>query len=215
MTASGDTKEIVIIGGRAIGRSLLDVLDRDARYRVVCIIDDGLDVDAIDGVPVRSFASYSFPCASALLALGMPADKRVYLKRTLEIGLTPETYISPLALVGRSARIGRGSIIFPFASVIDGAQLGEFVYLSLYAGAGKQAKVGDFCTLMNYSSVRGAEIGQDTVVAGSSHILDGANIGQSCWVAPGVIVRKPAGDGRLVLSGGKSAPFRGASMPRK
>lgn len=202
----GTSRDIVIVGGRAIGRSLLDILQLDGRYRPVCIIDDGLAETQVCGVPVRDFANYDLPCTRALLALGMPADKQIYLAKAQAIGLSFESYVSPLALVGGSTRIGSGSIIFPFASLIDGAELGSFVYLSLYAGAGKSARVGDFCTLMNYSSVRGAHIGQSTVIAGNSHVLDGAHVGKCSWVAPGVVVRKPVGDNRIALGGGRSGP---------
>jgi len=44
---------------------------------------------------------------------------------------------------------------------------------------------------MNYSSVRGANLGEDVVVTTGAHILAHASIGEGAWVGPGSIVRRP------------------------
>ena len=184
-------RDVVLVGGRCIGRTLLDRLEVDPRWRVVCIIDDGLGVTHLWDTPVCGFDDYPHDCRSAILALGKPADKRFYRQKALSIGLDFVTYIDAMAVVGGSCRVGKGSVILPFVTVVDGAQIGEHVFLSVYSGAGKNARIGDYATLMNYSSVRGATIGDDAVLTGAVHVLDGADVGDRCWVAPGTILRRP------------------------
>jgi acetyltransferase-like isoleucine patch superfamily enzyme len=204
-------QDVVLVGGRVIGRTLLDRLEADPRWRVVCIIDDGLGVKELRGTPVCSFESYKDNCRSAILALGNPEDKRFYRQKALSIGLNFVTYIDSMAVVGGSCRIGDGSVILPFATVIDGAEIGEHVYLSVYSGVGKGARVGDYTTLMNYSSVRAANLGHDVVLSGAVHILDGAHVGDGSLVAPGTILRRPVPAGRFVWG----QPLRARHRPRK
>ena len=195
---TGVATEVVLIGGRTIGRTLLDRLAIDPRFRVVAIIDDGLAVHAIDGVPVASFLSYEHPCRTAILALGMPEDKRFYRDKAANLGFRFISFIDQSALVGKSACIGNGSIVMPFASVVDGSRLGEFVYISFYSGVGKGGELGDYSTVMDHSSVRAAQIGDDVVLAGAVHIMEGAHVGRASWVAPGTILRNPMPPGQLI-----------------
>lgn len=184
-------RDVVLIGGRAVGRMLIDRLQDDPVWNIICVIDDGLEQNHICGIPVRTFDSYSFPCRLALLALSSPADKRFYKARGEAIGLTFTTYIDRFAAVGKSCNVGKGAIIFPFASVLIDGDLGEFTTLSSYAAVGNDARVGNYSTLMNYASVRGAVIGEDAVLATGAHILANATIGDGAWIGPGSLVRRP------------------------
>ena len=214
MTGSaGAHRDVVLVGGRCIGRTLLERLEENRDWHVVCVIDDGLKASTLLGKPVCGFEDYSYDCRTAILALGNPADKRFYRKKALSIGLTFATYIDPMALVASSCRIGAGSVVMPFASVVDGTEIGEHVFLSLYSGAGKNARVGDYSTLTNYSSVRAAILGVDVTLASAAHVLEGANVGDGCWLAPGTILRRPVGPGQLVW--GNSAHRRRRSTAER
>lgn len=183
--------DVVLVGGRSIGQLLVDRLHEDPAWNIICVIDDGLKQEYFNGIPVRTFESYDFPCRLAFLALSKPSDKRFYRARAEAIGLDFATYIDRFAAVGKSCRIGKGAIIFPFASLLIDGELGEFTTLSAYAAVGNNAFVGNYSTLMNYSSVRGADIGEDVVVATSAHILAHASIGNGAWIGPGSLVRRP------------------------
>lgn len=206
-------RDVVLVGGRVIGRTLLDRLETDPRWRVVCIIDDGLGLKELRGTPVCNFENYTDDCRSAILALGSPEDKRFFRQKALSIGLNFATYIDSLAVVGSSCRIGDGAVILPFATVIDGADIGDYVYLSVYSGVGKGARVGDYSTLMNYSSVRAANLGCDVVLSGAVHVLDGAHVGDGSWVAPGTILRRPVPAGQLVWGQPLRARHRARHVP--
>lgn len=182
--------DVVLVGGRAVGKMLIDRLYDDPTWNIACIIDDGLKQEHLYGIPVRTFDSYDLPCRLALLALSSPADKRFYQARGEAIGLTFITYIDRSAAVGKSCKIGKGAIIFPFASVLIDGDLGDFTTLSAYAAVGNNACVGSYSTLMNYASVRGANVGVDVVLATGAHILADATIGDGVWVGPGSLVRR-------------------------
>ncbi len=124
-------REVVLVGGRTIGRTLLDRMETDPRWHMVGIPDDLISVKEVQGTPVFRFDSYTHECRTAVLALGMPADKRLYRKKGADIGLNFATYIDAMAVVGSSCRVGAGSVILPFATVIDGAEIDEHVFLSV------------------------------------------------------------------------------------
>lgn len=183
--------DVVLVGGRAVGQMLIDRIDGDPAWNIACIIDDGLQQEHLHGIPVRTFETYDLPCRLAFLALSKPADKRFYQARGEAIGLTFASYVDRFAAVGKSCKIGRGSIIFPFASLLIDGALGEFTTLSAYAAVGNNASVGNYSTLMNFASVRGANTGEDVVLATAAHVLAGATLGEGVWVGPGSLVRRP------------------------
>jgi UDP-3-O-[3-hydroxymyristoyl] glucosamine N-acyltransferase len=184
-------RDVVLIGGRCMGRVLIDRLEQDPNWNAVAVIDDGLEVDVLQGIPVRRFDNYAFDCHDAILALSRPEDKRHYQKKAEAIGLGFLTYVDRMAVVGASCKIGEGSVVLPFATVLAGGQLGKFVFLSTYAEVAKDAVVGSYATIMNYSSVRAAQVGEDAVLATAVHVLDGANVGDRAWIAPGTLLRRP------------------------
>jgi acetyltransferase-like isoleucine patch superfamily enzyme len=198
------TRDVVLIGGRTMGRILIDRMDQDPTWNVICVIDDGLAVDALQGQPVRRFDNYDFDCHDAILALSKPQDKRYYQKKAQAIGLRFVTYVDRMAVVGASCTIGEGSVVLSFATVLAGGQVGKFVFLSAYAEVGKDAVVGDYATMMNYASIRAAQIGEDAVLATAAHVFDGANVGSRAWIAPGTLLRRPVPADHF--AGGGSSP---------
>jgi acetyltransferase-like isoleucine patch superfamily enzyme len=210
-TIENQRRTVLLIGGRGLGRSLLDRLERDPSWWIAGIIDDGLGVKTLRGVPVYGFDDYPRECRTAIMAVSKPADKKTYRQKAVDSGLDLVSYVDATALVGSGCQIGSGCVILPFSIVMDEAELGEHVFVSCYCAVGKGARVGDYATIMNYSSVRGANVGAGAVLTTAVHVMDGAHVGEGCWVAPGTILRKPVPPGHLAWG----APPRHRPLPKR
>lgn len=75
--------------------------------------------------------------------------------------------IHPTAVVAKSAKIGEGVVICPFALVSSHVQLDDFVTMNFYSSCGHDAKVGKYCILSPYATVNGFSILEDEVFLGS------------------------------------------------
>lgn len=78
------------------------------------------------------------------------------------------TLIHPTAVVTKSAKIGEGVVICPFALVSHNVELDDFVMMNFYSSCGHDAKVGKYCILSPYATLSGFSILEDEVFL-SSH----------------------------------------------
>ena len=77
------------------------------------------------------------------------------------------TLIHPTAVVAKSAHIGEGVIICPFALVSSHVELQDFVTINFYSSCGHDAKVGKYCILSPYATLNGFTILEDEVFLGT------------------------------------------------
>lgn len=94
--------------------------------------------------------------------------------------------ISPLAIVGKEARIGRGAVIDPFATVADDVVLGSNTWIGSHAIIMDGCRIGDDCKIYPGAILGGAP--QDLKYAGEEttvEILEGAVIREYCTINRG------------------------------
>ncbi len=98
-----------------------------------------------------------------LLAIGnMPARRRV-VEAIAAKGGRFLTMVHPSAYVSPGAKIGEGSIVYPFACVSNMADLNDYVHLSIYASMGHDSRAGRFCLLAPYATLNGFSYLEDEV----------------------------------------------------
>lgn len=94
-------------------------------------------------------------------------------KESIEMGLTPLTFIDKRALVDVDAKIGKGSWIGMGACVQTGAELGEGCILWGMAWVGHSSKIGSFSFVSTNSTICGNVI-----------------LGESCYVGVNCAVKE-------------------------
>ena len=90
-----------------------------------------------------------------LLAIGSPGGRRLVAERLKAKGAKFLTMVHPTAQISPLAKIGQGTIIYPFCLVTNMVQLGEFCLLNAYAGCGHDAEVGAYSVLCPHATVLG------------------------------------------------------------
>ena len=195
--AGRDRKEIVLVGARGQAKDLIGYLEEDGGYRILCLLDE-LAVPKVMGYDVVAPDAYDLGCRDALLAIGMPQDKRAVLGMYSRFGFRWQGFIDRRAAVSPHARLGQGCIVAPFAVAAGDVELRDHVYLACFAGAGHDSVVGDFCSLLPYSGLGGAAtLGPGTVLGAGARVMQGIAIGADVSVAAGATVMSDLPDGVL------------------
>ncbi len=124
-----------------------------------------------------------------LCAIGDPQLKKRYCLEIIGKGGQLATFIHPTALVGKSVRIGEGSIICPFTQLSCDIQLGKAVTFGTLSSVGHDVVIGDWCLLSGHCGVGGNAILEEGVfLGGHTTVLPGARVGAWSHVGPGSVV---------------------------
>lgn len=65
------------------------------------------------------------------------------------------TFVHPLARVAKTAQIGEGAVIYPFAVVSNQSELAPHVHLNYYASVGHDCRLGRYVLLAPYATLNG------------------------------------------------------------
>ena len=108
-----------------------------------------------------------------VVANGDPAIKAKLVRKIQQAGGSLLSVIHPTCYVAKSATVGEGAILCPFAFVGPYAVLAPHVTLNVSAGCGHNARIGSFTVLSPYSSA-----------AGAANLGEGVFLGSYAFVAP-------------------------------
>jgi len=114
------------------------------------------------------------------------------LKRKL-VDINPDkwsTFIHSSAFVSKFAKIGKGTIVCPHATINGDAIVGDFVTLNNYTLVAHNAVVGDYSTFSPYSGIMGHSIvGEDTFFGTAAYSIPNVKLGNKIKVSAGSMVR--------------------------
>ena len=107
-----------------------------------------------------------------LLGIGQVEPRRRIVEVLKSRGARFLTLIHPTAHVDSTATLGEGCIVYPFATIMNNVQIGNFVMLNLYSSAGHDTQIGDYCTFSPYATMNGFSVLEEEVFLGTH---------SSCW----------------------------------
>ena len=110
-----------------------------------------------------------------VLAIGNMKARRQTVEALLVKGGQFLTMIHPTALVADTARIGKGAVIYPYATLSNCAVLDDHVHLSIYASLGHDTRVGRYCLLSPYATLNGFAVIGDDVFMGTHSMIGPEN----------------------------------------
>jgi sugar O-acyltransferase (sialic acid O-acetyltransferase NeuD family) len=144
-----------------------------------------------------------------LLAVGDVALRKRLVLSLQSRGAKFVSLIHPTAVVAKTARLGEGCVLYPYAVVMNAAQLADFVLLNLHASAGHDAKIGRFSNLCPYATMNGFSVLEDEVfMATHSSVLPGCCVGWGSKVSAGSVAVRNVGPQSLVYGvPGKQMPL--------
>lgn len=166
---------IIIIGAGGFGREVYywsKATFSNAQFKLKGFISNNpkdLDNFDIDATILGDENTYTIEEKDRFIcAIGDDIDtKKRIVTHLKNKGATFINLLHPTAVVAKSAKIGEGVIICPFALVSSHVELQDFVLMNFYSSCGHDAKLGKYCVLSPYATVNGFSILEDEVFLGS------------------------------------------------
>ena len=192
---------LLVYGGGGHGKAVIELIQAGGKYRVIGIIDDGLEAGSfVLGVPVLGAGHEALSalaeagCKLAANAVGGigAIDSRIQVfERLIKASYQSPALVHPSAVVEASAKLGQGVQIFPHAYVGSSCQINKGVIVNT------GAIVSHDCLLDEY-----VNIAPGAILAGGVHIGEGSLIGMGVTINLNVKVggRTRVGNSAVVKS---------------
>jgi acetyltransferase EpsM len=206
-----DSSVVVIYGGGGHGKALIDLVRATESYRIVGIIDDGLEAGTtIMEVPVLGGADKLQELANdgirqAINAVGGVGDmnSRIQVFRRLEaLHFKFPNLIHPTAWVEPGAKLFAGVQVFPHAYIGSEAQIG------LGAIINTAAVISHDCVLQEYVNIApgavlagNVSIGEGTLIGMGVTINLNVQVGQGAKIGNSAVIKSDVPAGQLVRAG--------------
>lgn len=190
-----------IVGAGAFGREVLEyVTDAAGKPRdcdeVVFVVEgehDRADVHGHRVLHVSEFLAHPGPRRFTIAIAQSLARER--LANALEAGgAVSYSVVSQQSLVLRSASLGPGSIVCPFAMVSADAIVGRHVHVNVNTYVAHDCRIGDWVTFAPAVTCNGwVEIGRHAYIGAGASLKNGGNgrplrIGEGAVVGMGAVV---------------------------
>lgn len=159
-------KEIILVGGGGHCKSVIDVIEQEAKYKIAGIIDRkeligsevlGYKIIGCDDDLIILKEKFQY----ALVTIGHLKSNapRVKLFKLLkEIGFELPMIVSPLAYVSKHASVDEGSIIMHHALVNSDAKVGKNCIINSKALIEHDALIEDNCHISTAAIINGGTI---------------------------------------------------------
>ena len=135
-----------------------------------------------------------------LIGIGQIGPRRRIVEALKLRGAVFQSLIHPTAYVDSTAILGEGCIVYPFATIMNNVQFGNFVMLNLYSSAGHDAQIADYCVLSPYATMNGFSILEEEVFLGThSSVLAYHRVGSRSKVSANSVVSQDAKPRTLVF----------------
>lgn len=200
--------DIVILGAGGMGREtyevLLDTYPDSSEYRVKGFLSDILDImDGFKGYPplLGTIKDYEVqPNDRFILAIGDVDGRKKVAESILARGGEFMTLISNLAKVDRSAKIGRGVIVFPFSHIGANSTVGDFCLMNLHTIVGHDVVLGNFSEVCSFTVLGGAvKAGDECFFAMGTTVGPKVKLGNRTIISLGSVINEDVEENSFIL----------------
>ncbi len=212
------SKPLLIIGAGEFADIAYEYFTVDSDYDVVGFAVEAAYLDQTEkfGLPVVALeeATNHFPPdkVAAHVAVTSTQLNRVrarLIAQSRDQGYTLANFISPRAMVWRTASLGENLFIFENNVVQHGVTIGDGCVLWSGNHIGHQSRIGDYCFLSSHVVVSGyCTIGRSCFVGVNASFADNVTLGDDCFVGMAAVVNKSFKDNGQILNGHPAEPSR-------
>jgi acetyltransferase-like isoleucine patch superfamily enzyme len=135
-----------------------------------------------------------------VVANGDPAVKARLVKKIEQAGGQLPSVIHRTCYVVKTATIGPGVIMCPFACAALGAMLVPHVTMNVHSGCGHNVRIGSYSVLSPYAAVAGAaELGEGVFLRSYAFVAPEKRVGNHSKLSAGAITHKDVPENALAV----------------
>ncbi len=176
--------------GFAVDREYLDITEKF-----------GLPVVALDAAKDR-FDPTVTDAHVAITSTKLNRVRKELMDKTRTQGYRLANFISPRAMVWRTAELGENAFIFENNVVQHGVRIGDGCVLWSGNHIGHQTKIGPYCFLSSQIVVSGyCDIGESSFIGVNAAFADNVTIAADTFVGMAAVVNRSFDTPGLILSG--------------
>lgn len=211
-------ENLLIVGAGEFADIAYEYFTVDSDYTVVAfaVERDYLDETRKYGLPVIALeeATEHFDPATTQAHVAVTSTKlnRVradLMEKTRGAGYSLANFISPRAMVWRTAELGENVFIFENNVVQHGVHIEDGCVLWSGNHIGHQTKIGAHCFLSSHVVISGyCTIGARSFIGVNAAFADGVSIAEDCLVGMAAVVNKSFDKPGLILNGNPAEPAK-------
>lgn len=194
---------IVIIGLSGHASVIVDIVEREGKYRLAGLIAAERGMETAFGYPILGVdevlpdlvAQYNL--VGGVIAIGDNWQRhRVAQKiRALLPGFVFVKAVHPSAQLARGVTMGAGSVVMAGAVINSGCDVGEFCIVNTRSALDHDSHMADFCSLAPGATTGGGvRIGAFSAVSLGANVIHGCSIGQHTVIGAGALVLQDVPD---------------------
>lgn len=171
----------------------------------------GLPVVALENAE-EIFPAHEVEAHVAITSTKLNRVRKRLISVTRGKGYKLANFISPRAMVWRTATLGENVFIFENNVVQHQVQIGDGCVLWSGNHIGHQTQISDFCFLSSHVVVSGyCKIGTGSFVGVNASFADNVSVGPDALVGMAAVVTKSHEEAGLILNGNPAEPARVSS----
>jgi sugar O-acyltransferase (sialic acid O-acetyltransferase NeuD family) len=190
---SDDMEEIFVFGASGHAKVVIDIIEREGRFRIVAVADDDpvLDGKALFGYPIIGGKSALLAAGirRGIVAIGSNRARAAVATWLEDHGFDLVTAIHPAALIGREVSIGCGTIVMAGAIINPATHIGRNVIVNTRASIDHDCIVGDNVHIAPGTTLCGTvTVGSGCLICAGATIIPNLTIGADSIVGAGSTV---------------------------
>lgn len=194
---------VIIVGNGGHARACLDAWPADADLEPLGYVGpepgDVLGLTYLgddDALPLLRRQGHT----RAFVALGSARARAAVSRRCVEAGLELVTVVAPTAHVGRTARLGSGSVALHGAIVGANARTGPGCIINTGASIDHDCVLGEYVHVAPGAHLAGTvTVGDRSMLGVGASVIPGIVIGADVMVGAGAVVVRDIPDGQTVV----------------
>lgn len=137
---------------------------------------------------------------SFIVAVGSNKARRDLFRRAEACGWTPQSVISPHAIIAPDVALASGCYVGPGAVVSVGARIGAGAIVNNIASIGHDATIGDFAQVCPGAAISGGcAVGTSALVGSCATAIPGVRIGADATLGAGAVAMRDIVDGASIV----------------
>jgi len=187
---------ILIIGAGAIGRVVMDAIEKSGTYRIAGFLDDALPVGSeVSGYKVLGNISdmerIAKDICKGIIAVGDNWQRSEIARKIKNISKKFHfvRIIHPMACVARDVQIGEGAVLLAGTIVSSNAVIGKHAYLFIGSILDHDSELMNYaCMLPGAKAGGNVRIGEYSGIGLGANIIHGIKIGNHSFIDAGATV---------------------------